>query len=142
MIDPFTLATGLAGLLSLTIELSKIITDYIGAVNNAPKDAQELFTEISTLAQTLERLVKFLRSENEKGNSVDQTSVLCSARNACQDQLQSLFQKLVKITEGDKLSQSMQRFKWPYSEKETRQAVESLHRCTQTFHFSLTIEGW
>ena len=142
MLDPFTLATGVAGLLSLTIELSKIISAYTQSLNDASREAQELLAELSELSHVLEQLKDFLRSENAKSNSFDGTSVLCSARNACQGKLEYALRKFMKMSEGSKLSQSIKRLKWPLDKQENLDTVNTLHRCTQTFQFSLTIEGW
>ncbi len=46
MIDPFTLATGIAGLLSLTIEVSKILYDQVNTIKNAPTEANDLLYEL------------------------------------------------------------------------------------------------
>jgi hypothetical protein len=37
--DPFSISTGVAGFLSLAIELTEIIGGYIGDVKSAPEDA-------------------------------------------------------------------------------------------------------
>jgi len=36
----------------------------------------------------------------------------------------------------------LQRLKWPFEKDECVELVEVLHRCSQTFTFSLTIENW
>jgi hypothetical protein len=99
MVDPFTLAAGIAGLLKLTIELTKIINEYTGSVKNAPKEAQELFKGLSALGHVLEQLNRFLCSENAKPNSFDHTCVLCFATNTCQDKLQSALRNFMKMSE-------------------------------------------
>jgi hypothetical protein len=142
MVDPFTLATGIAGLLKLTIELTKIINEYTGSVKNAPKEAQELFKGLSALGHVLEQLNRFLCSENAKPNSFDHTCVLCFATNTCQDKLQSALRKFMKMSEGSKWSQNFERLKWPLDKQENLHTVDTLHRCAQTFQFSLTIDGW
>lgn len=142
MLDPFTLATGLAGLLSLTIELTKIIDEYTGSVNNAPNEAQELFEELSALCHVLERLVPFLVSENGKSNSFGDTCVLFFASNACQNKLQSALRKLSKMREGSEWFQNVRRIKWPFDKQEYLDTINTVRRCMQTFEFSLTIEGW
>jgi len=65
--DPFTIATGLAGLLSLdlTQKISRILSIYTSGVKNAPKDARSVLTEISSLGHALEQLTKFLQAKNK-----------------------------------------------------------------------------
>lgn len=136
--DPLSFTTGLVDLIGLTAQ----IVQYVEAVEGAPKAAKELQAEIVALGHVLEQLVKFLRNEAAKGNSFDETSILCSARNACQDHLHHIEKRLTAVYEGGKFSRSMQRIKWPFAENEIQQSLEALHRCTQAFQFSLTIEGW
>ncbi|CCX04765.1 Protein of unknown function [Pyronema omphalodes CBS 100304] len=76
--DPFTIATGLAGLLSLAIEISGILSGYIGASKSAPKEVHDLLVKVSALQQVLEQLIVFLRSEEARQVSFNKTSVLLS----------------------------------------------------------------
>jgi hypothetical protein len=55
--DPFTISTGVAGFLSLSIELIGILNDYMTSVNSAPKEANDLLIEITAL-----KLVRSTRS--------------------------------------------------------------------------------
>lgn len=95
--EPFTISTGVAGFLSLAIEITKLLTQYIAGVDSAPKDAQLLLTELAALCEVLKQLVGFLRAEDLKGKSFDRTSVLCSVVAVCQNQIEGLYKRVDKL---------------------------------------------
>jgi len=141
--DPFTIATGLAGLLSLTLEIADILSTYTSGVKNAPKDARSVLTEISSLGHVLGQLIKFLQAEetNSKcSGRFRETSALCSVIAICKNHIETLYRKLKfqGIPERD----LFHRLKWPLEKDECAELVGVLHRCSQTFIFSLTIENW
>ena len=141
IMDPFTLATGVLGLLGVTIQVSQAVSSYIDGVANASKAATELSTTLTILHSTLTRLDAFLRSENARDNSFEYTSVLCSATGACKTRLERLHSKLSK-DDGSRMNWAIRHFEWPFDEKENRTAVQDLQGFIQTFQFALTIDGW
>jgi hypothetical protein len=68
--DPFTISMGVAGFLSLALEVIKILIDYVGAVKSAPNEARELQTEITALCHPLRELFNFLRQKEFQGRSL------------------------------------------------------------------------
>ena len=143
MMDPFTISTGLVGLLSLTLEISRILSTYTSGVKNAPKDARSVLTEISSLSHVLEQLTKFLQAEetNTKcSGRFRETSALCSVIAICKNHIETLYRKLK--FQGTPQRDLLHRLKWPFEKDECAELVDVLHRCSQTFTFSLTIENW
>ena len=63
MREPFSLATGIAGLISLGLEVTKITRQYVQGVGNAAKDVDELLTELSALVAVLRQLAGFLQND-------------------------------------------------------------------------------
>src|SRR5450432_1367133 len=125
MMDPFTLATGVLGLLGVTIQVSQIATGYITSVKNATKTTIELSTTLTVLCSTLTRLDTFLRSESARHNSFEYTSVLFSATGACKTRLEILQCKLSKH-DGGRMDRAIRRLMWPFDEQENRTAVRDL----------------
>jgi hypothetical protein len=136
MIDPFSLVTGIAGLVSLALE---IMADFVSMTKNAPKDISNLSNELEALSTVLRNLAMFLSSESIKGDLFDDTSVLCASMASCKRQLEELREKLniSKIA----VMKVAERLKWLYRKEEVEQATVALRRCSQTFQFSLTIDG-
>ncbi|KAI9717311.1 MAG: hypothetical protein M1812_004838 [Candelaria pacifica] len=141
MIDPFTLTTGIVGIISLAIEVTKITAEYASGFQNAPTTITDLQQELTSLTEVLQQLTKFLKSEQLKGSAFHDVSVLCATKDACEKKISELRTKLLKHNTGGSLPKALRRLKWPLDEKESRQAVEDLHRYSQTFQFGLNIDG-
>jgi hypothetical protein len=141
MIDPFTAATGIAGLLSLTIEVSKTLYDMVSSLKNAPKDAKELLQELDQIQRVLTSLEAFLRDENAKHGSFRETSVLITAMNGFSKEIKELKCKVQKLGDGQGLSRTIERGKWYFGEGEHRKIIMTLHRYLGMFQISLTIDG-
>jgi hypothetical protein len=64
--------------------------------------------------------------------------------DSCQKQIQDLYQKLGKLQNrsGSRVSEIIDRVKWPLKKEEYQSTVIALHRFTQTFQFSLQISNW
>lgn len=139
--DPVSLSSGIAGLLTLAIQVSSVIADFAIAVKEGPKDIQELHQELLLLGEVLSQLQDFLRSEKVKGRSFDSNSVMQSAISSCKARIERIGNKL-RPSAGGKMSRLIDRLKWPFESKEVAEMVTNLRSYTQAFQFSLTIEGW
>jgi hypothetical protein len=60
MADPLSIAASVAGLLSLSLQVIKIIRKDITTVSNAPKEASELVEKLQTLTDVLQFLQEFV----------------------------------------------------------------------------------
>lgn len=141
MADPFTIATGVAGLLSLTLEITKITVEYVRGASKASGAVEQFRQELIALQNVLKLFVEFLKFDAPKG-AFKETSVLYTANSSCETQLRKLLTKFEKNMKGGRFSQAVDRLTWPFDEKEHHRAVEDLHRYVQTFQFALNIGGW
>ncbi|CCX31584.1 hypothetical protein FPQ18DRAFT_418713 [Pyronema domesticum] len=140
---PFSLSASVAGLIGLAIETSKILGGFVADVKNAPDDARTLHMEITAFCQVLEKLVTFLRNEDLKGISFDETSALCSIISSCEEQIQGLYKKLgQRSATTSRIGGIIERIKWPFQKEDFEATVPSITRFTQVFQFSLTIDNW
>lgn len=144
MSDPFSLATGVTGLLSLTMELSKLISAYSCEVAGASDEVHELVIELATLETTLTQLVNLLRGHQTEliGVVFEPTSALCMVINLLKERLRILFEQLDKVGTKDKSRRLIRILKWPFQRKECLETIKALHRCSQTLEFSLEISNW
>lgn len=138
MIDPFTLATGIGGLIHLTYEVVQITHHYFQGVRNAAEDIRELLAELATLNDVLPRLHQFLQVDKTTQSGFSQESVLVLAYQACKERLQMIESKLSKKSNNRKIIKSLA---WPFVGKEHREIISSIHRWVQIFQFALTIDG-
>jgi hypothetical protein len=95
LMDPFTISTGLAGFLSLALEIIKILSTYISAIKSAPEDANNFLLEVTALRHVLDQLVKFPRTDVKRDFA--STSALYVAIMACQQYIEDLYKKLEKL---------------------------------------------
>jgi hypothetical protein len=52
--DPISISIGVAGFLSLTLEIINILSNYVSNVKSAPEEANGLLREITALKVVLE----------------------------------------------------------------------------------------
>ncbi|KAL9095584.1 MAG: hypothetical protein Q9165_002016 [Trypethelium subeluteriae] len=138
--DPLSVTASIVGLFSLAVELTKIISEYSCGVADAPRNASDLLKELASLRHVLQRLGEFLKHDQATSAAFDQSSALFETSAVCRDRLLELLERFQKV-KAKKLSRIIQRLVWPLDEKETTRVLEALHRWTQTFSLSLTIDG-
>ena len=141
MADPLSVASSVAGLLSLTIQLSQVLYTQIRTVKNAPKAAQELLDELESLRQVLTNLETFLKTQASKGHSFKQTSVLVNAINGCSDKIKVVRHRLDKLVQSQGLAKLVQRGRWYYEQDEHQELITTLHRYLGLFQISLNADG-
>ncbi|KAE9366849.1 ankyrin [Stipitochalara longipes BDJ] len=140
MIDPFSLATGLAGLISLTIELTRTTCEVVGSVKNSGQNVANLQSELNALRTVMNQLCIFFKTSNGI-ESFAETAALVETHHFCKTRLEKMILKLQHFRDGGKFARGFRALTWPLNEKETREIAQDLHRCAQTFSLSLTVEG-
>jgi hypothetical protein len=110
--DPLGLSASVAGLLSLALEVTKILNGYIGGVVSAPQEALELNTEITALHHVLRSIIDVLRKEDIENETVtfDRQSIMCSVISACESHIKIWCKRLAKLQSFD----MMARLTWPF----------------------------
>jgi hypothetical protein len=126
--DPFTLATGIVGVLSLCIQITGITKEYISSATQARKEVEDLARQTEALSDVLKKLVKFLRSDDVKDISFEPNSGLHLALGCCQKQLENLFKKLNRQNAQDKnkLMSAWDRLIWPLDKKDCVEIIRRL----------------
>lgn len=148
MADPLTLATSVASLISLTLQVATLTTDFANYTSDAIRGPKSLFSELKALSSVLEQLEALLTAQTSC-LTFTKTSVLFVANEGCRKELGILLEKLKKHgsvrkdgTDGGKVRYVLRRIQWPLQARETRDAVEGIHRYVEVFMFALNIEGW
>lgn len=140
MADPLSVVAGVAGLLSLTIQVSDLLYKHVHAIKNAPKDAQELVDELQSLRQVLSSLEVFLESQEMKGRKFKETSTLLGAIHGCQTKITELKLRVEKLINKHGLPQILERSKWYFQHEEHVEVITTLHRYLNIFQLSLNID--
>ena len=141
IMDPLSIAASVAGLVTLTAQVSSSIVTYIKAAKDHTKGINQIAQELNSMQLVLEQLEELLKSQSMKKTSFAQSSVLANAIMSCKDSVQAISEKLPKPTQSS-ISHIIEKLKWPFTEKETQKKFEILQRYTSTFSFSLTVEDW
>lgn len=131
--DPLSLAASIVGLTTFCVDVG----NYLAGVKHAPESAERLHAQVSSLRRVLEQLEAFLRETNLKDKNFANTSALVQSTNVCRHQLERVLEKLKTVNKN-----VLHRMMFPLDEKEINRSIEILRGCTQTFQFSLSIEGW
>jgi hypothetical protein len=138
MADPVSII----GLISATVHLTETISSQIPHFKDAPKEAEDLRKEVIAVGLVLEKLKSLLQQNAVTGNtSFTFTSALFSSVEGCQNKLKDICDSLELFPSERKIIRIWGRLKWVADRNNVLEAVASLHRYTQIFHFALSIDG-
>ena len=157
MADSFSLTTGLAGLVTLTIQLVKISHQYFLDAREAPTSIRNFIVELVNFKKVLTEFEdaillnpNIIEAFEERGSSVlstfsDQKEEVFDSTSSvhveiCKEELERLLVKLRKQITGSKLSIATTRLKWPLDKTSMQEAVTSLHRYRAVFTTSAVID--
>ena len=138
MADPFSLAAAIAGLISLSLEVTKIAHEYIQGVRNSSKDIEDFLQELAALTDVLRQLDVFLKKDEAGKRSFDQTSVLVKTYKACCSSLEKTRLTLQRRVNEHNFLKALT---WPFVGKQHQQIIVAILHWIHTFQFALTIEG-
>jgi len=142
MAEILGIASGIAGLLSLTIEVYSTSAKYVSGVKNASSTINEILRELKALKTILTKLDEVSEHTESEKIFQDRTSSLLSIEDTeeYRDVLTRLQAKLLKQASQKGLSLKLRNFAWPFSEEKTRNMVDTLRRHIGIFTQALTID--
>lgn len=126
MAEVLGLASAVAQLVGVTVELTKLSYSYLYDVRNASKSRKSYLREVSALTDVLLRLETSLQDSTalEYPHNVRSDSLSRSVISDCHEQL---------TLHRSKLEKNVNKLLWPFQEKELKKAIESLHRFREIF---------
>lgn len=128
--DPLSFSSGIAGLLSLTIEITKLTYEYVSGVKDAPKSAQNLLTETTAIENILRDLRNKVLLNPDVSAMFKSAAMDQSARvkllQQCEADLSSLLKELQRNSGLTSKLSSLQRLKWPFKEGEMQDKLTRL----------------
>ena len=156
MADPVSIASGIAGLISLAGQVSLACYQYGCAVKGAPKDIQDLQNEVTSLAGVLTSVQALVEAKDAGSSSSGQEKSqevelgdpppyeaqdhidLAQIRGSvgdCQLVLEEVRSKLQRAhrDEDTRIQKNVRRFIWPLKQAETRTLLARLERNKATF---------
>ncbi|CAI6332280.1 unnamed protein product [Periconia digitata] len=120
--DPLSFSASIAGLLSLTIEITRLTYEYVSGVKDAPKAAQNLLTETTAIENILRDLRNKVLLNSDVSAVFKSASMDHTARVQLLDQCEGDLTSLLKDLERESGSSSTQRaagllrLRWPFKE--------------------------
>lgn len=112
---------------------------YISKFKGAHKDAADLLTEVITVGHVLSSLMAHL---GEQQGEYPRISVLFFALNGCQTRVQEIKDILEPmLLRNNRLPTFLSRLRWPMNRENAHEAVITLHRYVQIFHFAVNLDG-
>ena len=142
MAEGLGIASGVAGLVSLTIEVFGISYKYLHGVRDASSSMRQLLIELENLQKVLLHLDQAAKRTDEPEVFGDAGSCLLSIKESTE--YIGLLQKIRdKLQQRQTPSSSLNKLKaltWPFSEKETLDLANSLHRHLEIYNIALTVD--
>jgi hypothetical protein len=135
MADPFSIVTGVAGLISLAGEVISKCYGYGCAVSGAPEEARRLVSEVTGLVGVLVGVQTLVRQSNLPASQMETPLKNCLAV------LQTLSIRLRKHSpEGSHSSskRTFNRLMWPLRKGETEDLTTTLERHKNSLSLSLS----
>ena len=136
-------ASGIAGLISLTIEVFGIGYKYIQGVRGAFSSVHRLLKELEDLQTVLRRVEQFSEDIDEADVFGDTGSCLLSIEKSNEyiDLLHKVRNKLQHRQTGSSIRDGMKSLTWPFSEKETSALADSLHRHLEIYNTAFAVDN-
>lgn len=140
--DPFTAATGIAGLIAVAFKTIQMVGEYVTLAHEHKKHAEELWNELMLLKGVLEQLRNLIDEEKANGRMTsidekDNSTVLGKAFSDCTKTIEQIKEKLREPV--TRFKKAIAKLKWPFEQKDVLRMVDSLRRFTQLFQLSLIV---
>jgi hypothetical protein len=153
MADPFSIGSGIVGVIGLAIQITQVVVQFGLDWKDAPHDVKAFMVELRTLRTTLsETNTNLLLNSDFTEAFQNRSSVLLSelGSNAppntntkfmlqmCKEELEALLKQLEKRAKGHQVG--WERLKGTFLAKNTRESVENLHRWCQELNNMVSID--
>jgi hypothetical protein len=139
--DPLSIASGVAGLITLAEVVISRTYNTIIKCKNASEDSCRLLREVQSLLGILQSVSTL---ERKLGSSAIQSQIPGQSVAACQKTLQTIRDKLEKSDpRGDGvtiLERAKRTLKWPISSSHTDKVLADMERHKSTFNLAMTVD--
>lgn len=140
MAEAIGVAASIAGLVTITFQITKYAHEIVGSAINAPKEVQELVSELTVLRRNLEPLQS---TDSLRFLSISETLDPLETRIAeCLNDLERLHAALKKKPKPGTMNQLLwwkHRAKWPLKERETKKCVDTISRLRSNIAFAIQV---
>ena len=143
MAEVLGVASGVAGLMSMTIQVFQISYDYIDKVHNASNTIRLFLKELQDLKIVLIKVEQMTKSTDDGEIFGDGPSCLLSIgeSNEYVDLLETIRHKLEKRRADGSIRQKLKSLTWPFSEDKTLGLIQALHRHLDIYQTALALDN-
>ncbi len=120
MAEAIGVASGIAQLVAVAVQITQLSYSYVSDVINAPRSQKAYLQEVSALTDVLFRLEQALQ-DSEAAGVVDARPGSLSDKVISECHKELTFQR-------SKLERHTNRLFWPFQDRELKKAVDDLHR--------------
>lgn len=145
MADPLSIAASLAGLISVTIELGKILSPYVSATKETPQIALRVCSEIQSTQAILAGLQKltgnlaWVKIQHATLISVDQLVAILTDGVLIFSELEDLIQSLIPRGSADQRLPLLVRLQWVREEGTLNSLLTRLQAFKSSMNLMLVI---
>ncbi len=144
MAEVLGIASGIAGLLSLTVEVIQISSTYINGVRGSSSTVQRFLKELENLRSVLAKIhdmTKKIDGIQVFGDNGDSCLLSIQEGKLYLELLVNVRNKLdARATDGS-FRKKLKALMWPFSEERTLALIESLHRHLGIYQIALAIDN-
>ena len=142
MAEALGIASGVAGLISLTIEVFGISYKYVHGVRNASSSVRRFLLELEDLQKVLLRVEQVAKETDGLEVFGDAGSCPLSIKesNEYMKLLQRIRDDLQQRQTPSSIRNTLKALTWPFSEEETSALANSLHRYLEICNVALNVD--
>ena len=142
--DPFTAASGIAGLIAVAVKTIQMLGEFVGLMNEHKKHAESLHKELLLMTQVLNQLKSLIDKQKHSGrlrstDIADHETILGKAVLDCTKTIEQIQETLREPVH--RFKRAMAKLQWPFEQKDIKIMVDHLHRYTELFQLSLIVEN-
>ena len=143
MAEALGIASGIAGLISLTIEVFGISYKYIHGVRDASSSVRQFLIELGDLQTVLLRVEQLAKETDGLEVFGGAGSCLLSIKESNEyiGLLQKIRDDLQQRQTPSPVRNKLKALTWPFTEKDTLALTNSLHRHLEIYNFALSVDN-
>jgi hypothetical protein len=127
MADPLSIASGVAGLVSLTIQATQLACKYVAEVNDAGETALQCLRSLSLLRDVLARISETEQSEAVTSIVTRKSDLISSSELAkCTQSVERVHQRLQMLFHDDGKVKRRKALAWPFQSAESARLIKQL----------------
>lgn len=143
MAEALALASGVAGLLALTIQVYATSSKYVTDVRSAKGTVQQLLRELRELKIVLTKLDSIFEYSADDETAKKRPMATTAFQDA--DDYVSILETLRKTLEseagGNSFSSKVKALKWPFSVEKTKATINDLRRHVENFRAIMDVDA-